>query len=264
MSDALMRDIIIVGSGNVASHLAEALKNRIRGIYSRNVEHARAIAPEEVPRCGILTDICCGNNDIIIFSIADHALGECVEAVKNRGKIDGTPLVLHTSGSMPKEILESLSTRTGVLYPLQSFSKNVYVDMASVPFFTESAVEADLSVVDTVAYSISRHVYHADAAHRATLHIAGVFSSNFTNALLDITSQVLAKGGYPLEVVKPLVEATVAKAFSSTPFSAQTGPALRGDKCVMEKQQNALDGIVADIYEVISKYIVETHQVKVK
>lgn len=251
-------DIVIVGAGNVASHLARAFAPRLRAVLSRNPQHAQALAQSIGP------DVVWGTPDelpgmdapIVIFSLADQALAETAAQI---GPLPGVPLVLHSSGTVTKEALAPLSPRTGVLYPLQTFSKDKDVDMSRVPFFTETAVEADLPLVDALAASVSEHVYHADEAHRRRLHIAGVFASNFPNILYEITEKILADAGYGLDTVRPLVEAMTAKAFEMGPHAAQTGPARRGDTQVMRSHSEALPPDLARIYDVLSQYIVKSH-----
>ncbi|MDE6134092.1 MAG: DUF2520 domain-containing protein, partial [Muribaculaceae bacterium] len=167
--------------------------------------------------------------------------------------------VLHTSGTIPKEVLAPMSARKGIIYPLQTFSRDACVDISSVPFFNEADSDADLSLADSIASAISRSVHHADESHRRILHIAGVFSCNFPNVLLECTQRILAEAGYGLEVVEPLVRATVDKAFSIGPHAAQTGPARRGDTQVIERQQAALPPDLAGIYKILTQTILKSH-----
>lgn len=258
----MVRDIVLAGTGNVASHIASALADRIAAVCSRTADHARELAQaNSIPAWGSLTDIASFKPTIVIISVADNAIDNVVETI---GHIDSEPLVVHTSGTVLKEQLAPISPRTGVLYPLQTFSKNSFVDMACVPFFTEAAVVGDYDILDSVASVISATVHHADAHQRSKLHIAGVFSSNFIVEMLDIAGKVLAKENYPLETIRPLVEATVAKVFAIGPHDALTGPAKRGDKAVMEAQRGALDNDLQKIYDSISDYIIKTHDVCLK
>lgn len=251
--------IALVGTGNVASHLAEALGSDIDIIVSRDRNRAAVLAEKYgIDTTGTYSDLIAARPDIVIVSIADHAINDVAQTI---GQIPGNPLVIHTSGTVPKEALSPMSGRTGVLYPLQTFSRDLYVDMRSVPFFTEADSAEDLATIDRIASAISDSVRHADAAQRQKLHIAGVYSSNFVNILLEMVQDILKEADYPLSTVKPLVEATVAKAFSSDPHTAQTGPARRGDKAVLKKHAEALPPDKSMIYQILSEYIMKSHQV---
>ncbi len=257
MSFDVCGGIALVGTGNVASHLAHALAPQIKWVFSRSFDHARGLADdigaEPYSDFGMLARISPG---VVLVSIADRAIADVVAAI---GNLDCEPLVLHTSGTMPKEVLEPLSPRIGILYPLQTFSKGVDVDMSRVPFFNEAAREDDLALIDAIAASISTSVHHADATHRQVLHVAGVFTSNFTNVLLECVDSILGEAGYSLDVVRPLLEATVNKAYEVGPHAAQTGPARRGDSAVIEKHVAWLPDRYKDVYRVLSDMIIKNH-----
>ena len=168
-------------------------------------------------------------------------------------------VVLHTSGTLPQEILLPLSADAGILYPLQTFSKDVAVDLTSVPFFIEGATPRAAAVARTLAESLSREVHYADAEKRKTLHIAGVLGCNFPNYLWDCCRRLLDEAGYPLGVIEPLVRATVDKAFAVGPHAAQTGPARRRDTDVIAAHVKALPAPLAEIYQKISDEIIKSH-----
>jgi len=258
-----VRDIVILGSGNVATHLARALAPRLQAIVSRNADHAMSLAVEVAPDGCILSGTLSmlGNLEpaIVIVSVADNALPSMATRI---GELKGHPLTLHTSGTIAKEVLLPMSSRVGVLYPLQTFSRNKAVDMRQVPFFTEATSDEDLFAADTLARSISDKVQHADVNRRRRLHIAGVFASNFPNILYEITGEILTDAGYDLNTVRPLVEAMTAKAFEIGPHAAQTGPARRGDIEVMHSHMAQLPPAQAEIYHVLSQYIIDAHKEK--
>lgn len=245
--------IALVGAGNVASHIARALGQRLAAVVSRNAGHASAIAPDGVP-AGSYDLLERVRPDMIIISVADHAVDLVVDAI---GRLDYDPIVVHTSGTVPKEALAPVSPRTGVLYPLQTFSAAAHVDLSAVPFFTEAALDDDLAVIDDVARLMSEHVYHADAARRRVLHVAGVFTSNFTNVLMESVQHILGDAGYDLGVVDPLLHATVDKLFAIGPHDAQTGPARRGDFAVIERQYNSLPEDLRPVYRTLTDLILK-------
>ena len=258
----MARDILLIGTGNVATHLAKALSSRIMAVISRDVKHAKALAAaNSIPACGSISNASAYNPQFVIISVADNAVPELVKTI---GKMPGEPLVVHTSGTLPKEILLPMSPRTGVLYPLMTFSKLKAVAMSTVPFFTETALESDRVILDTYARLLSSKIQHADIDQRKQLHIAGVLSCNFTVALLEMTDELLKDNGYTLDTVRPLVMETVDKAFTMGPHMAMTGPAKRGDKDVIRQQEESLDLDLQPIYEILTDYIIRKHRVELK
>lgn len=249
--------VALIGSGNVATHLAGALAPCLCAVFSRNIEHAQRLADkyglDAYCDFGRLASL---RPDVIVISIADNAISDVVRSI---GRLDYEPLVVHTSGTVAKEELSAISPRVGVLYPLQTFSAAADVVLEAVPFFTEAARAADLQVVDALASSVSERVYHADAESRRVLHIAGVFTSNFTNVLLECVERILGGAGYSLDIVRPLLETTVAKLFALGPHQAQTGPARRGDFDVIARQQAALPADLKPVYQVLTNLILQSH-----
>ena len=252
--------IAIAGAGNVASHLAGALGSasgcRLVAIASRNPLHAAALAAASgTESCGYeqLADF---NPDIVIVSVADHAAADVVKSV---GEIGDSALVLHTSGTLDKSILSSVSPRTGILYPFQTFTKGFDVDMAEVPVFVETQREEDLELAKKVARMISQKVYDSDESRRRHLHVAGVFTSNFVNVLLGVVDDELRAASYPPEVAEPLLRQTIEKASAIGSYAAQTGPAVRGDIAVMRSQMEILAREYRPVYKVLSELIMQKH-----
>lgn len=255
--------IAIAGSGNVASHLAKAISAanslRLVAIASRNKKHAEelvaTIGAKQCDACSY-ADISIKKPDIIIISVSDRAIAHVVEEI---GVLGYQPLVLHTSGTVNKSQLSSISNRTGILYPFQTFTKGFATDMRKVPFFVETSLPDDLSIARQVAKEIGGKVYDSDEERRRHLHIAGVFTSNFVNVLLGAVEKQLKRAGYPPEVAEPLLEQTIAKARAIGSFRAQTGPAVRGDRAVMASQLVDVEPDYADAYKVLSELIMKLH-----
>ncbi len=252
--------VAIAGSGNVASHLAEALAHTsactLEAVASRNPDHAVLLAARTNSRACAYSELAALNPDIIIVSVADRAMTEVVGQI---GRMADTVLALHTSGTLDKSCLEPISSRTGIFYPFQTFTKGFDVNMAEVPFFIETAYEDDFAIAKTLAESISPHVYVSDEERRRHLHIAGVFTSNFVNVLLGAVEEELKASDYPAEVAVPLLRQTIEKAAAIGSFAAQTGPAVRGDIEVMMRQLAAVDPKYRETYKVLSDLIMKIH-----
>lgn len=256
--------VAIAGSGNVASHLARALalseNCNLVAVASRKRENASALVARigcEAQPCAY-TDLLSYSPDVVIVSVADRAVAEVVAQTGHAG--DGV-LALHTSGTLDKSCLAPITARTGILYPFQTFTKGFDVDMREVPFFIETALDSDMELVGTVARAISEKVYSSDATRRRHLHIAGVFTSNFVNALLGVVDEELRAAGYPASVAEPLLRQTIEKASAIGSYEAQTGPAVRGDIAVMRSQISALAPEYREVYRSLSQLIMKKHDI---
>lgn len=249
--------IVILGSGNVATHLAKSLDNchHVVQIYSRNKDHADALAGM-LRDCKSLDNIKCitTDADVYIVSISDDSIKDVIASMP---QVNG--IIVHTSGSVGMEVFGS-RIRSGVFYPLQTFSKGTDVNIREVPFFLEASDVETMRKLEFLASSLSSKVYKADSQQRQALHIAAVFACNFTNHLLDISSEILHEKGYTLDILEPLIKVTVAKALEIGPHSAQTGPARRSNTATINKHLSSLDDNKHEIYSLLTKSIIDSYK----
>lgn len=259
----MTRDIVILGSGNVATHLAKGYANagfHVSQVYSRSAAHAARLA-DSLPDCSPIDDLAQVKRDASLYLIAvsDAAVGHVADSLP---AVDG--VLAHTSGTVPLQRIAVPGRASAVIYPLQTFTREAPVDLSSVPFFTEASDDGVQTLADSFASALSTKVYHADSDKRRTLHVAGVLSCNFVNYLWDCTARVLAADSYDFTVVEPLVRATLEKAVAIGPHAAQTGPAMRCDTAVMRAHIERLDPVTADLYKRLSQAIIDSHNLDCK
>lgn len=247
--------IVLVGAGNLATHLGKALKRAghdILQVYSRTEASATVLAT--MLRCPSTTSLdgIADGADLYLVSVKDSALQQVADALV-RGHEERW--LVHTAGSMPMEVLPSV--RRGVLYPMQTFSKQRDVSFRDISCFVEASDAERRQLLDLAA-SVSDHVYELGSDDRKYLHLAAVFCCNFANHCCSLGARLLKEhGDIPFSVMLPLIDETARKLHSLTPHEAQTGPAVRWDTNVIEKQLHLLAGQpeVQQIYERLSKSI---------
>lgn len=260
MGEVASERVVILGAGRVSTHLVPALVKsgyRVAQVWSRTEVSARALAESLDLSYTDDLDAVIPDADIYIACVADEALPEI--AAKIVGRASRTALFLHTAGSVDMNIWQyGGAVHYGILYPLQTFSKERIVDMHEVTFFVEASNEMSMERVEMLAHSLSSKVFHADSKCRERIHVAAVFACNFTNAMYTAAHALLAKYNIPFEVLLPLIDETASKVHMISPYDAQTGPAVRGDKAVMKKHISALshDEVLSEMYMKISNYIV--------
>ena len=246
--------IALIGAGRVASCMGPRLKqagHTVTGVYSRTLANAEQLAKvvgspafdtlESVPEA-----------DVYLVMLSDDALlGLAPAIVKGREKA----LFLHTAGSVPIDIWkEAGAKRYGVLYAMQTFSKGADIDWPQVPVFVEGCNPAELETVRNLASDLSGRVTELSSEGRKKLHVAAVFTCNFSNHMYAIAERLLATEGVPFSVMLPLVRETARKVESMSPEDAQTGPAIRGDRKVMDQHLELLKEYpeYAELYRLIS------------
>ena len=246
--------IVIIGSGNVAENLAQAVAEaeglELVQVFARNEERGRKVA-ELAHTEWSNSEL--AEADLYLISVSDNAVEGCAKALH----IPQNAVVAHTAGCCS---IDSLAPHThrAVFYPFQTFSIGRKVDFTKGYIFVEGATDHALRTVEEAAHAITTKVLPADTARRAVIHLSGVFACNFANAMYANAAEVLAKAGLPFDIVAPVIEETAKKVIESkNPAHSQTGPARRGDTQTLERHRKMLadEPQKREIYDKISEDI---------
>ena len=251
---------VLVGAGNMATAIACSLKesgNTPVAVWSRTLESAALLGGRV--GCAFTDDLASlPVADIVIISVADNALRDVAEAVAERFP---HALLLHTAGSIHMDALRKAgATRYGVLYPMQTVNKNSPVSLRDITTFIEGCDDAVTAQIENVAAMVSDKVVYATSEQRCSLHVAAVFACNFPNAVYNMAYELMQRNGLPFDAMLPLIDEAARKVHRMSPLEAQTGPARRGDKNVMNAHKSMLDDELANIYETLSNYIMKRNR----
>ena len=230
-------NIVIIGQGNVATNLDYAFRKK--GIACQMVSSREGL--DELPQA-----------NVYIYAVKDEALASVVAQVQGRER----SLHLHTSGTMPITVFGDDKPHAGIFYPFQTFSKaRLIEDFSTVPVFFEARGIDDISAVYSLALTITSHVYEATQHDRERLHVAGVFTNNFTNLMYTMAAELLQNTHIPFKALLPLIDETANKIHTLSPRDAQTGPARRGDENVMNHHLSLLNEEQRQVYQLLSDAI---------
>jgi predicted short-subunit dehydrogenase-like oxidoreductase (DUF2520 family) len=251
-----------IGSGNLAWHLAPALDNVglvVKEVYSPNPKHAEALT-ERLYQAEVKAtlDFSTSTSSIFILAVRDEAIAQIAREII----LPDDAVLIHTSGSVSITELQYAATpHVGVLYPLQTFSKERKVDFSSIPLFVETVTDEASVAVLALAKSLSKQVRKITSEERKALHVAAVFASNFTNHMLTLAEQIMQQNSLDYNLLKPLITETLQKSLIIRPKYSQTGPAKRGDLEILDSHLQFLsqDERVTEIYRVISQHIIDTY-----
>lgn len=243
-----MIKVILLGSGNVATHLFQAF-SKANGIEVVQV-FSRTVSKDfpETLQTSDYKEIKAA--DVYIICVSDSAISSVSSQLSFENR-----LVVHTSGSTDINVLDS-KTRKGVFYPLQTFTKNKSVDFSQIPICIETEVPSDFEIIEKLAKSVSNSVYLINGNQRKALHVSAVFVCNFTNHLYTIGNTICEENNIPFEILQPLIEETAKKIKSLSPSESQTGPAVRNDQKTIEKHIDFLTNEnQKEIYKILTKSI---------
>ena len=225
-----MTSVVILGYGNVGKHLCSGF-HKASDVTVKQVYNRKSIRlTSEVKEIPFTTDLTALETaDVYIIAIPDDAITSFSEGIPLKDA-----LVVHTSGSVPMEILAD-KNRKGVFYPLQTFSKASKVDFADIPICIEAEKPSDLQLLRKLGNALSKKVVEISSEERAKLHLSAVFVNNFVNHLYYMSEAYLNENHIDFDLLKPLIAETARKMEHLTPTKAQTGPAKRNDQKTIEK-----------------------------
>ena len=247
--------IVIIGSGNVAYHLAKAFHENeisVSQLFGRNENDLKFISEQlQIPfSTSQLQDA-----DLYLICVSDGSISEVSKLITTENC-----LVAHTSGSLPKEILAG-NYRKGSFYPLQTFSKSKNLDYKEVPFFVESEDENDLELLKNLALNISEKVMVSTYEKRKYIHLTAVFACNFVNHLFARAKEIADSHEIPFDYFLPLIKETTQKIEILEPKLAQTGPGIRNDERVLKAHEELItDEEQLKIYKIMNESIKKMYE----
>ena len=252
--------IVLIGSGNVATHLGRALQaagHAVLQVWSRQLANASTLG--SILGCDVTDrlDQLDPAADLYVLSVSDNAIPLISEQFPYKDK-----LLVHTSGATSLNAITSASLRTGVFYPLQTFSKEKEVDFRRIPIAIEGDTAETTEVLLRLAQDISHWAEVISSEQRKVIHIAAVFACNFSNLLYSIGEEILAHEGLSFDLLRPLIAETAEKAAHYSPLEVQTGPARRRDSETIGRHLDYLRGNeeLSSIYRLLTEAIVSRYK----
>lgn len=251
MKDTIQK-VSLIGFGNVGFHLCNELENcgiTVTHILTRTTPDLSG----STTNAQLISDASAlPEEQLVIICVPDDSIPAILKEIP-----ENCP-VAYTSGATE---LDKLPQREhlGVFYPLQTFSRDITVNMFEVPFFIEATNEQFASQLFDLAWTISRKVSYANSTDRKRLHLAAVWVNNFTNHINHVAHTYLERYDLSYDHLRPLLEETVRKLSTDIPYNCQTGPARRNDVHVMEQHLSDLSGTEKEIYRLISENIQKTY-----
>ena len=215
-----MINLSIIGSGNVGKHFIALVQN------SKDLNLIQWLSRSESCYEKIKTTSNFKNiekADVYVICVCDSSIHEVSKTLNLRNQ-----LIVHTSGINHFNILCD-NNRRGVFYPLQTFTKENKTRELEIPICIESEYNEDIKLLIDLCKYLNLKYYQVDYEKRKILHLAAVFSNNFSNHLYSIAYKITKNNNIDFDILKPLIQETANKILLLEPAKAQTGPARRDD-----------------------------------
>ncbi|HTS44402.1 MAG TPA: Rossmann-like and DUF2520 domain-containing protein [Puia sp.] len=229
--------IILIGSGNVATVLGRKIKtadHQIVQVFSPHGENASALAG--ILNCGYASswEGIDRMADLYIAAISDEALLQIEKYISL-----GHQLIVHTAGSVSKEVLWGVSRNYGVLYPLQSLRKD-NPESPRLTLLVDGNTGDNITLINDFASSFADRVEITNDEDRMKLHLAAVIVNNFSNHLYSLAEKYCIEEKLDFQLLLPLIEETANRLRYASPAQMQTGPAIRDDIDTIRRHEELL------------------------
>lgn len=239
--------IVIIGAGGVAESLIYSLAQAgvpPVAIVSPTVGHAEELASRYAPRAKAYHSLVAlpTDADCYIIAVSDASIARVAATMPSTNGV-----WLHTSACTPLEQLLQYNPRSGVFYPLNTFTKGRPLSWRNLPLFEESTTPEVAAVIASLSSLLGCTCYWGDLTLRRQLHLAAVFACNYVNHQWTIAAQLLQHYQLPVSLLHPLITETYQKALAMSPYQAQTGPARRGDKPTIAMHRSLLQDFSPEI-----------------
>lgn len=254
-------NVLLIGSGNTATVLGKLITNaghRIVQVWSRNSDHANELAGQlKAEAINSLNDLT-ADADICMIAVSDVVIPEIADQLRLKKKV-----LVHTAGSVSKEVLKNSSPNYGVLYPLQSLNKNM-VGLPEIPILIDGNSEDVKALLVDFASSFSSTVSMADDEIRMQMHLSAVMVSNFSNHLYALMEGYCTQHQLNFQLLHPIIAEVANRLVSGTAYDLQTGPARRGDDSTIQKHLLMLkeEPQLQKIYQIFTESIVSMYHKK--
>lgn len=248
--------VVIIGTGNVAHHLAPAIYNaghNILQVYSRNRSKVKRLAAKVAASPVFNITEIDTSADLILLLVSDHSIEEVAGSLAKSNAV-----LVHASGSVALKSIQKRHKNSGVLYPLQSFSLDKKIDIAKIPFCLESSNTTAKKKLVVLCKSLKGSIHWLDSKQRGILHLSAVFANNFTNQMYIIAEKLLSRHKIKFDLLRPLILETALKVQQHSPVSMQTGPAIRRDERTLKEHRRLLarDKHYRKLYDLVSAEII--------
>lgn len=231
-------EVVLIGAGNVATVLGKrilAAGHNIVQVMSRQASNAVALADLLGATAVDENNPLNREADVYLIAVSDSAMYQLDKQIWL-----GEKLVLHTAGAVSMNVLQHLSNRYGVLYPLQSLRKEMMDSEVIIPLLIEGNNDNVMEDIRSFAATISNNVQAIKEEDRMKLHVAAVMVNNFSNHLYTLASEFCVKEHLDFHLLHPIILETANRLLQHEPGLMQTGPAIRKDISTLEKHLRLL------------------------
>ena len=205
---------------------------------------------------------------LYLIAVPDDSIEQACADLAATGKLQAHSIVFHCSGAKNIQVLHAAlehGAAVASVHPIRSFaSPELLISSFAGTYCGAEGEPRALEVLGKLFTAIGGKIVAINSEHKVLYHAAAVFASNYLVTLLDLAQRAYVEAGIEpataLQLMEPLVRATVDNVFKLGPLPALTGPIARGDMATVRRQQEAVDEWRArygDLYREFAKLTME-------
>jgi predicted short-subunit dehydrogenase-like oxidoreductase (DUF2520 family) len=242
--------VSVIGIGRLGGALALALSEKgyeVENLLARRPTAAEKIAAATGSKILSPAEAEKISSELILIATQDTEIEAAAGELARRLKT--APIVLHTSGSLSSNVLQSLKDAgcpVGSLHPLVSISDACLGRTRfRNAFFCIEGDERAVEAARRIALDLGGNPFSIETQYKALYHASAVTSSGHVVALIDAAVEMLARCGLDAAQAKrillPLIESTVDNLREQTPAEALTGTFARLDGETFERHLASME-----------------------
>jgi len=262
----------IIGGGKVGRTLArlwvDAQAVELLDVLNRTLENARDAC--RFISAGRAIDAWADLRAASVYLIAtpDDSIEQACADLAAIRKLSPDAIVFHCSGAKNIQVLcaaQEVGAAVASIHPIRSFaSPELLLNSFAGTYCGAEGEPRALETLTALFTGIGGKIVTINSEHKVLYHAAAVFASNYLVTLLDLAQRAYVEAGVEsasaLQLMEPLVRATVDNVFKLGPLPALTGPIARGDMATVRRQQEAVDEWqtrYGDLYREFAKLTME-------
>ncbi len=192
------------------------------------------------------------DSDLVIISTPEGQIAKVARSLAE--KIEGTPVVLHTSGALSSgelSVLAQAGCAIGSMHPLVSISSaEIGAKRFAGAYFCVEGDERAVEAANGLVAFLGGHPFEIPAANKALYHAAAVTACGHLTALIDMAFSMMERAGVGTElstkILEPLIQSTIDNLREQGTAAALTGTFARADADGLRRQLAAFEGKLSD------------------
>jgi len=247
-----MYDVTIIGNGNLGYNFSIALEKaqdfKLLQWYGRNWKN-KNFNNKSINK---LSEI--KKADLFIIAVSDDSISDILNYINKQY------FVIHCSGATPIDVFHDFE-RGGVIFPVQTITKQIDFSFKNIPFCIESKKTSDLKLLKKLVKNLHGTFKCLDSNQRANVHLSAVWINNFVNHMISKGKKICIENNISFSLMEPILKKTVDQAISQNPDKVQTGPALRNDINTLKLHSSLIkNSDDKSLYKIITKSIQKNYE----